>query len=80
MAEVLLSVLGGYLAIGFLFGIPFAFLGAKKIDPSAVDGTWGFKLLIIPGSAIFWPLLLVRWLLGRSVPVEKSAHRKAANS
>ena len=78
MIEWILSLLGIYLAIGFLFAVPFALMGAKKIDHSAVDGTWGFKLLIIPGSMIFWPLLLTRWLRGVPQPEERSAHRDAA--
>lgn len=80
MIELLLAALGVYLAIGFLFGSFFAFVGAKKVDPSAVEGTWGFKLLIIPGCAIFWPLLAKRWISGGAPPTEHSAHRKAANS
>lgn len=73
-----LGLLGVYLAIGLVVAIPFAFVGAKKIDPSAVEGTWGFKLLIIPGAAIFWPMLLRRWLGKLPPPEECSAHRKAA--
>jgi hypothetical protein len=75
-----LSLLGIYLAIGFVFGVIFAFTGAKLIDPSAAAGTWGFKLLIIPGCAIFWPYLLKRWVNKSGPPEEYSAHRKAAKS
>ena len=80
MIPILLSILGLYLALGFLFGAVFAFGGAKHIDPSAVEGTWGFKLLIIPGCAIFWPVLFKRWLSKSPPPDECSAHRRAANS
>ncbi len=78
--EWTLRLLGIYLAIGFLFAVPFAFFGAKKIDPSAVQGTWGFKVLIIPGAMIFWPLLMRRWFRNGQPPEECSAHRKAARS
>ena len=78
--EWMLSLLGIYLAIGFLVAVPFAFVGAKKIDPSAVEGTWGFKLLIIPGAMVFWPLLLKRWLRKEGPPEERSAHRKGGQS
>lgn len=80
MIEWILSLAGIYLTIGLLFSIPFAFRGAKKIDPAAVEGTWGFKLLIIPGSMVFWPLLMNRWLLHKPQPEECSAHRKAARN
>ena len=76
--EWMLSLLGIYLAIGVLFAIPFAFLGARKIDPSAEEGTWGFKLLIIPGSMVFWPLLMTRWARKAPPAEECSAHRTRA--
>ena len=76
----LLTILGIYLLVGFVFGVIFAFAGAKSIDPSAAEGTWGFKLLIIPGCAIFWPCLLKRWVKKSAPPEECSAHRRAAIS
>jgi hypothetical protein len=71
----LLAALGLYLLVGLLVAVPFAFVGAKRIDPSAEAGTWGFKMLIIPGTMVFWPLMLRRWLTGQAPPVESSAHR-----
>lgn len=70
--EWILQLLGIYLTIGLLFAIPIAFRGARKIDPSAVEGTWGFTLLIIPGSMIRWPLLMHRWLRAVPQPEEES--------
>ena len=29
---------------------------------ASISGTWGFRLLILPGAAALWPLLLLRWL------------------
>ena len=79
IAAVFLILLGSYLVVGLLFAIPFALLGVKKIDPHAAQGTWGFRLLIIPGTLAFWPLLLRRWAKGISEPPEESnAHRDAA--
>ena len=67
-----------YMLIGVIFAIPFSMLGVKKVDPSAAEGTWGFKLLIIPGVAFFWPLMAKRWLKKEMPPTECSYHRKAA--
>ena len=78
MVAPLLAALGIYLFIGFLFGIPFAFAGAKVIDPAAVKGSLGFKLLIIPGCAIFWPYLLKRWVQKAPPSEECTAHRALA--
>jgi hypothetical protein len=74
--------LGGaalYLALGLIFAIPFVFIGAGKVDPLAASGSWGFRLLILPGAALFWPLLARRWWSGATEPpAERTAHK--ANS
>jgi len=79
IAVALLILLGIYLACGLVFAVPFVCAGVKKIDPHAAHGTWGFRLLIIPGTMAFWPLLLWRWIKGVKVPPEEdTAHRQAA--
>jgi hypothetical protein len=75
-----LLLLGAYLACGVMFAIPFALVGVKKIDPHAAHGSWGFRLLVIPGTMALWPLLLRRWLSGfQKPPEERNAHRQASN-
>lgn len=68
-ATLVLTLFGTYLAIGLLFAFPFALKGARVIDPAARSMTWGAKLLIIPGAAALWPLLLRRWLRCQGPPV-----------
>ena len=71
----------GYLGVGLVFAIPFVLVGAGRIDPAARHGTWGFRLLILPGAAALWPLLAWRWVTSTgSPPVEGNAHRRAASS
>ena len=79
MIEILLTTLGAYLLIGFAFAVPFVLIGTQRIDPAAERGSWGFRLLILPGSVALWPLLLKRWVTRRP-PVEYSLHRRAADS
>jgi hypothetical protein len=68
-----------YVALGLLFAVPFAFRFVNRLDPDARDGSLGFRLLIIPGAAALWPLLLRRVLRrDGSRPVECTAHRRAA--
>ena len=68
-----------YLVGGLLFGIPFVCRGVNRIDPHARPGTWGFRLLILPGTILLWPLLLWRWWSGcPHPPEENNAHRAAA--
>lgn len=80
IAAVFLILLGAYLACGLLFAFPFALIGVEQIDPHAVHGSWGFRLLVIPGTMALWPLLLRRWSGDvREPPEERSSHRRAAN-
>ena len=81
IAATLLILLAVYFLCGLLFAIPFVLLGVKKIDPHAAHGSWGFRLLIIPGTMVLWPFLLRRWRSGvREPPEERDAHRQAAGA
>jgi len=51
-----------YLAAGLVFAIFFVTRGVTRIDEGAVGSKWGFRLIIIPGTMVFWPLLLKKWL------------------
>ena len=62
VARLLLTVAGAYALAGFIFAIPFVWRGAGVLEPVARQGTWGFRLLILPGSATLWPWLLYRWV------------------
>lgn len=61
LAHWLVTAAGAYLLAGLLFAVPFAWLGAGRLEPVASEGTTGFRLLIIPGAVTLWPWLLVRW-------------------
>ena len=79
IAGWMLAALGTYLAAGVLFAIPFVLVGAGRIDPGARGAPWSFRLLIVPGVAALWPLLLRRWASGAThPPEERTAHRRAA--
>jgi len=74
-AIVLVRALYFYSAIGIVFALVFVVKGAQQIDEEAVGAGWGFRLLILPGCAAFWPLLLKRWVSGRhSPPEERNPH------
>jgi hypothetical protein len=81
IAEILLLAAGIYLLCGLAFAIPFVLVGVGKIDPHAAHGSWGFRLLIIPGTMFLWPLLARRWAKGiHEPPEERNPHRCAAKS
>jgi hypothetical protein len=55
----LLSIYGG---LGAVFAIGFVTAGAGRVDSSARGAGLGFRLLIFPGTAALWPLLLRLWI------------------
>lgn len=68
LARILVVALEGHLLLGLLFGLLFVARGVERVDPAAHGGTWGFRVLILPGCAALWPLLLVRLLRARKEP------------
>jgi hypothetical protein len=76
LASWLLRATAGYLLLGLGFAIPFAFGLVNRLDPVAAHGTRPFRVLLIPGATLLWPLLLRRVLRGDSMPpVERTVHR-----
>ncbi|MFN3960427.1 MAG: hypothetical protein ACK4NP_10995 [Parvularculaceae bacterium] len=53
-----------YLAIGLAVAVVFAFAGAGRIDQATRGAGFLFRLLIIPGATLLWPLLLLMWIAG----------------
>lgn len=65
-----------YFGFGVLFAVAFVTTGVKRLDTNARGSGVAFRLLILPGSAALWPLLLGRWIGGdRDVPEERNPHR-----
>ena len=62
MVESILIIVLIYLLLGVLFVIPFLLKGLTKVDEGALGGTMGFKIIIIPGVIVFWPMLLRKWM------------------
>ncbi|MEO8112430.1 MAG: hypothetical protein ABI594_20445 [Ginsengibacter sp.] len=60
--NTILIIVAIYLACGFVFAIPFVIKGANVIDEGTHGATWGFRIIILPASIVFWPLLLKKWI------------------
>jgi hypothetical protein len=60
--NIIVIVIAIYLSLGVVFAIPFIMRGVTKIDEGANDSKWGFRVIIIPGTIIFWPFLLKKWV------------------
>jgi len=59
--------LGVYLAVGVVFAVPFAFGLVGRVSPAARGAGLGFRLLIVPGCAALWPLMVWALVPGRVV-------------
>jgi len=80
ITEFLVAAAGLYLALGLVFALAFVTAGVQRVDPAARGAPVGFRLLILPGAAALWPLLLTRWVRGGGPPEERNAHRDAARA
>ena len=61
-AELFVAALTVYGLGGIAFAGGFVIFGIHRVDPVAEHSTIGFRLIVIPGVAALWPLLLTRWL------------------
>lgn len=62
IVTITFSIIAVYLALGFVFMIPFIIKGINKIDEGAHGSSIGFYIIIIPGVIVFWVVLLEKWI------------------
>jgi hypothetical protein len=76
VATLLVDALYLYSIAGLVFAIAFVITGVKRIDSQAIGSAAGFRVLILPGAAALWPILLSRWISGTAEPPEeRNPHR-----
>ncbi|NQY96803.1 MAG: hypothetical protein HRT82_06545 [Henriciella sp.] len=70
-AETLVLALGIYALIGVLVGLIYMFGGAGRIDPAAKGKGLPLRvrLLVFPGIAGLWPLMLTKLFTQKEPPV-----------
>lgn len=61
VADVVLVSLAAYGATGLAFGLVFVARGVNRVDPVAAHASVGVRLLLLPGAAALWPVMLVKW-------------------
>lgn len=61
LAQILVALGIAWLVTGMAVGLAFLIFGIDRIDPSA-RGAYAFRPLLLPGLALLWPLVLIRWL------------------
>lgn len=66
MAETIINIalviITIYLLAGVIFSLVFVTKGIKQIDEGTHGTGIGFRLIILPGCIIFWPVLLKKWM------------------
>ncbi|HYE73278.1 MAG TPA: hypothetical protein VEF04_08105 [Blastocatellia bacterium] len=61
VAEFIILCLSIYLVAGIVFAVPFLMRGVEQVDEGAQGtGVW-FRMTILPGVILLWPLMVQRW-------------------
>jgi len=68
IAVVLLAGLAAYAAAGLLTAVAFVAFGVSRALAEPAPVTLGARILLLPGAAALWPLVLGRWLKSRRRP------------
>lgn len=62
-----------YLVAGVLFAVFFLSNGIKKVDPTTNGSSLGFRIIILPGIIVLWPVLLHQWMKIKMLSHDKTA-------
>ena len=54
----------GYLAVGSLVAVFAVVFRPHRLDPRLASAPRRVKLVLLPGSAVFWPVVVARALRG----------------
>ncbi|MEM7610333.1 MAG: hypothetical protein AAF270_01560 [Pseudomonadota bacterium] len=77
LAQWVTTILALYSLAGLVVGLFFVALGVTRVDPAARGTGVGFRLLLLPGSVLLWPMLLLRWIKPKQLgALERNAHRR----
>ena len=60
--EIGLRIDGLYFLLGFVFAVIFLWKGIQVVDEGTEGTGLGFKLLLLPGMLVFWPVFLIKWI------------------
>jgi hypothetical protein len=77
LAAIIVWAAGLYLAAGLIVAASALVRGLGRIDPDAENATLGFRILVIPGLVLMWPVIIRRIRSGRREPPrENTAHKR----
>jgi hypothetical protein len=77
-AQALYVVTLAYALIGLCVAVAFLLLALDRLDPAA-HGRVAFRPLLVPGLALLWPYVLVRWRRSKAAAIVVAPqHRQRA--
>jgi hypothetical protein len=59
---VLIYLLALYVIVGAVTALAFVTFGIVRVLPAGTPVTLGARVLLLPGAALLWPYVLLRWL------------------
>lgn len=71
LTSIIVYVLAGMVIAPFL-----SFTQLHKIDPAAIGASLGFRLIILPGLVLLWPLISYRAYRCSPPPTERTNHKR----
>lgn len=77
LANILALLVEAWILLGLVAAAALWWRGLAQLDPTTHSGGLGFKLVLLPGMVLLWPLLLWFWFTG-SRPTDRSAHLDAS--
>lgn len=74
LIHVFVTAFYAYAVAGAVFALAFVTVGVTALDRQAQGAGIGFRIIILPGVAALWPLLLLRWIRGADMRTERTPH------
>ncbi|MFG0283540.1 MAG: hypothetical protein ACF8R7_03890 [Phycisphaerales bacterium JB039] len=62
--QLILTIAAIYLVIGLIFAAGFVTIGVGRLDSAARAAPALFRVIILPGAAALWPVLMLRLVRG----------------
>jgi hypothetical protein len=59
---IILDVLVLYVLVGAVTALAFVTFGIARVLPAGTPVTLGARVVLLPGAALLWPYVLLRWL------------------
>jgi hypothetical protein len=63
---VVIDLLALYAVIGAVTALAFVTFGIARVLPAGTPVTLGARVLLLPGAAVLWPYVLLRWVKART--------------